>query len=124
MSTVCCELGADAERADPNVVKVAVDRDGYALYFTRAAIPHRRQADGALPGGIYRHVGLYAYRRNFLLHIAALEPTPLEQAEQLEQLRVLEHGYRLRTVLVAGAAPGVDTPQDLERVRCLLADGA
>ena len=124
MSTACCKLDGDAELSDPNVVKVAVDREGYALYFSRAAIPHRRQGGGAVPDGVYRHVGLYAYRRNFLLHVAALAPTPLEQAEQLEQLRVLEHGYRLRTVQVPGAPAGVDTPEDLERVRCLLADGA
>ena len=123
MSTACCELNGDAELADPNVVKVVVDGDGYALYFSRAAIPHRR-VGGAVPRGVYKHVGLYAYRRNFLLHIAALEPTPLEQAEQLEQLRVLEHGYRVRTVPVPGAPVGVDTPEDLERVRCLLANGA
>ena len=124
MSTARCALDGDAELADPNVVKVVVDSDGHALYFSRAAIPHRRQEDSAVPGGVYKHVGLYAYRRNFLLHIAALEPTPLEQAEQLEQLRVLEHGYRLRTVLVPGAPVGVDTPEDLERVRCRLANGA
>ena len=124
MSTACCSLDDDADLADPNVVKVAIDRAGYALYFTRAAVPWRRRADGAVPAGVYRHVGLYAYRRNFLLHVAALEPTPLEQAEQLEQLRVLEHGYRLLTVQVPGAPAGVDTPEDLERVRCLLADGA
>ena len=124
MSTACCELNGDAELADPNVVKVVVDSEGFALYFSRAAIPHRRRGGGAVPGGVYKHVGLYAYRRNFLLHIAALEPTPLEQAEQLEQLRVLEHGYRLRAVPVPGAPVGVDTPEDLERVRCLLANGA
>ena len=124
MSTARCALEGAAELSDPNVVKVVVDNDGHALYFSRAAIPHRARGGGDIPGGVYKHVGLYAYRRNFLLHVAALDPTPLEQAERLEQLRVLEHGYRLRTVLVPGAPVGVDTPRDLERVRCLLANGA
>lgn len=124
MSTARCALAGAEELMDPNVVKVVVDDTGYALYFSRAAIPHRPAGSDRVPGGVYRHIGLYAYRRNFLLHIAALDPTPLERAERLEQLRVLEHGYRLRTVPVPGAPAGVDTPEDLERVRCLLANGA
>ena len=122
MSTVHCKLRDPEELDDPNVVKVLVDRTGHALYFSRAAVPGR-PAGGDVPRGVYRHVGLYAYRREFLLRIAALEPTPLELAERLEQLRVLEHGYRLRTVLIPDAPVGVDTPADLERVRRLLAGG-
>ena len=124
MSTARCALAGPGELADPNVVKVVVDAEGYALYFSRTAIPYRMSAGDDVPDGVYKHVGLYAYRRNFLLHIAALEPTPLERAERLEQLRVLEHGYRLRTVSISGAPVGVDTPEDLERVRCLMANGA
>ena len=124
MSTARCALAGPRELADPNIVKVVVDAAGYALYFSRAAIPYRMPAGDAVPGGVFKHVGLYAYRRNFLLHIAALEPTPLERAERLEQLRVLEYGYRLRTVPIPGAPVGVDTPEDLERVRCLMANGA
>lgn len=124
MATARCALAGPAELADPNVVKVVVDAAGYALYFSRAAIPHGAAADGSVPGGAWKHVGLYAYRRDFLLDIAAREPTPLERAERLEQLRVLEHGYRLRTVSIPGAPVGVDTPEDLARVRGLLANGA
>ena len=124
MSTARCALADSGELADRNVVKVVVDAQGHALYFSRAAIPYRFAAGDGVPDGVYKHVGLYAYRRNFLLHIAALEPTPLERAERLEQLRVLEHGYRLQTVRISGAPVGVDTPEDLERVRCLIANGA
>lgn len=124
MSTARCRLADAREISDPNVVKVVIDSGGYALYFSRSPIPYRMPAGDTIPGGVHKHVGLYAYRRPFLLHIAALEPTPLEQAERLEQLRVLEHGYRLRTVEIPGAPVGVDTPEDLERVRNLMANGA
>ena len=129
MSTVRCPLAGAGELADPNVVKVVVDAGGFALYFSRAAIPYQggAGADGGAGGpvaGTYRHVGLYAYRRAFLLHVAGLAPTPLERVERLEQLRALEHGYRIRTVEVAGEPVGVDTPGDLDRVRRLVAGGA
>ncbi len=125
MSTVRCPLVGVGELADPNVVKVVVDAGGFALYFSRAAIPYQGSDGAADPvAGTYRHVGLYAYRRAFLLHIAGLAPTPLEQAERLEQLRALEHGYRIRTVEVAGVPVGVDTPGDLDRVRRIVAGGA
>ena len=120
MSTVCCALADPGELADPNVVKVVADASGNALYFSRAAIPHQ-EGDSA---GAYRHVGLYAYRRQFLLQVAALAATPLERAERLEQLRVLEHGFRIRTVEIAAGPVGVDTPGDLERVRRIVAGGA
>lgn len=120
MSTVRCALAGAGELADPNVVKVVADAGGNALYFSRAAIPH----DVGGSAGAYRHVGLYAYRRQFLLQVAALAATPLERAERLEQLRVLEHGYRIRTVEIAAGPVGVDTPGDLERVRRIVAGGA
>lgn len=122
MSTVRCPLAAAGELADPNVVKVVVDADEFALYFSRAAIPYR--GGGGPVAGTYRHVGLYAYRRAFLLHVAGLAPTPLERAERLEQLRALENGYRIRTVEAAGEPVGVDTPGDLDRVRRIVAGGA
>jgi len=100
------------------VVKVVVDRQGYALYFTRAAVPFVRT--GQLRPVSWRHLGLYVYRRNFLLQLAQLPQTPLELAEGLEQLRVLEHGYRIATVETTVEAIGVDTPEDLERVRQLV----
>ena len=99
-----------------------VDAQGYALYFTRAAAPYRR-LPGPLPSRVRRHVGLYVYRREFLLTLAALPQTPLERAESLEQLRALEHGSRIMVVDVPRAPSPVDTPEDLERARRLAAAG-
>lgn len=116
MATLMTPIRDDAELRNPNVVKVVTDAAGYALYFSRAPIPHRRDGVGA--GVIaHRHIGLYAYRRRFLLEFARLPPTPLEQAEKLEQLRALERGYRIAVVEVADAGVEVDTPADLDMVR-------
>jgi 3-deoxy-manno-octulosonate cytidylyltransferase (CMP-KDO synthetase) len=104
--------------SNPNVVKVVLDRGGFALYFSRAPIPHTRDPRGGWPP-MYRHIGIYAYRRQALLVLASLEPTPLERAESLEQLRALEHGIRLKAVETAYDSIGVDTPEDLEYVRRL-----
>jgi 3-deoxy-manno-octulosonate cytidylyltransferase (CMP-KDO synthetase) len=119
MTTLYRRIDTPAELTDPNVVKVVVDRAGFALYFSRAPIPCVRDPRGGWPP-LYRHVGLYAYRRSALLVLASLEPTPLERAESLEQLRALEHGIRIKTVETAYDSIGVDTPQDLEQVRRLL----
>ena len=104
--------------ANPNVVKVVVDLAGEALYFSRSLIPYPRKNEGHR---VYEHIGLYAYRRDFLLKYAALPQTPLEKLESLEQLRVLEHGYRLRVVETRQpyVPLSVDTPEDLERARKL-----
>ena len=104
---------------NPNIVKVALDRAGFALYFSRAPIPFVRDPREGWPP-FYRHIGLYAYRRSALLVLAGLEPTPLERAESLEQLRALEHGIRIKAVETAYDSIGVDTPEDLEHVRRLL----
>ena len=106
----------DAESAkDPNLVKVVVGVDNHALYFSRSPIPYERKP---LEGrSIYGHVGLYAYTKDFLLEFAAMKPTPLETAESLEQLRVLENGYRIKMVEIADRPLGVDTQEDLQRVR-------
>jgi 3-deoxy-manno-octulosonate cytidylyltransferase (CMP-KDO synthetase) len=85
-------------------------------------VPFRREAGEALVA-VLRHVGLYAYRREFLLTLASLPRTPLERIESLEQLRALEHGYRIKVVETASPSASVDTPEDLERVRRLAADG-
>jgi 3-deoxy-manno-octulosonate cytidylyltransferase (CMP-KDO synthetase) len=145
MSTLC--TAADpSEYANPNVVKVVVDRHGNALYFSRAPIPYFREGppkgghydkQGPPKGGHYddanvvsgfsrtfKHIGLYGYRRDFLLMFAALPQTPLEQAESLEQLRALEHGFRIRTIETRYATIEVDTPDDLERVRHQLTTAA
>ncbi len=105
---------ADEDIDNPNAVKVVLDRQGYALYFSRSPIPYRRVAT---QDPMLRHVGLYGYQRSALLRLASLPPSPLEQAESLEQLRALENGLRLRVLTVGSAAPGVDTAEDLERVR-------
>ena len=117
MSTACHPIHAAAEIDNPNVVKVVMDGKGRALYFSRARIPYPR--DG---GAWHRHAGLYAYRVAFVERFASLAPAPLEKAEALEQLRALWHGYRIAVVVSAREIPpGVDTPQDLEAVRRMLA---
>jgi 3-deoxy-manno-octulosonate cytidylyltransferase (CMP-KDO synthetase) len=124
MSTLATPLRAD-EPLRAQVVKVVCDRLGNALYFSRSPIPWRESgaANGRVdpePPGL-RHVGLYAYRRTFLLELAQLGPTPLERSERLEQLRVLEHGYAIRVAVVEASESmiEVDTPDDLSRVRAL-----
>jgi 3-deoxy-manno-octulosonate cytidylyltransferase (CMP-KDO synthetase) len=117
MSTACHPIHDAASLDNPNVVKVVLDAAGRALYFSRARIPYPRQ-DGACQ----RHAGIYAYRVGFLKTFSALQPSPLELAESLEQLRALWHGYRIAVVVSqAEIPPGVDTPQDLEAVRRMLA---
>jgi 3-deoxy-manno-octulosonate cytidylyltransferase (CMP-KDO synthetase) len=117
-ATVCTPLRDPAEMLSPHVVKVVVDGRGRALYFSRSPIPHR----GLERGLARRHLGLYAWRRDTLLRFAALPPSALEEAESLEQLRALENGIAMQVVEFDGE-PGVavDTPEDLERVRALLA---
>ncbi|MBI4487383.1 MAG: 3-deoxy-manno-octulosonate cytidylyltransferase [Acidobacteria bacterium] len=120
MTTLFRRISDSTELTNPNVVKVVVDRGGFAMYFSRAPIPHLRDPRGGWPP-LYKHVGLYAYRRSALLVLAALEPTPLERAEALEQLRALEHGIRIKAVETKYDSFGVDTPEDLEQVRRLIA---
>jgi 3-deoxy-manno-octulosonate cytidylyltransferase (CMP-KDO synthetase) len=118
VSTACHAIHASAELDNPNVVKVVMDAEGYALYFSRARIPYPRERGATC----YRHAGIYAYRVGFLKAFARLEAAPLEKAEALEQLRVLWHGYRISVVVSAAEIPpGVDTPADLEAVRRMLA---
>lgn len=119
MSTVRRRIDDQAELVNPAVVKVVCDLAGRALYFTRATVPFVRDADAHATW--YKHIGLYVYRREFLLHVTGLAPTPLERAESLEQLRVLEHGYAIVTVETTDDAMGVDTPDDLERIRRVVA---
>ena len=119
MSTLRRRIDDEAERQNPNVTKVVVDRDEFALYFSRAPIPHVREGSPAAPA--WRHVGLYAYRRDCLMRLAALPPTALERSEALEQLRALEHGIRIKTLETQFDSIGVDTPEDLARVRSMVA---
>jgi 3-deoxy-manno-octulosonate cytidylyltransferase (CMP-KDO synthetase) len=103
-----------AEIASANICKLVVDRNGDALYFSRATIPFRYRPQANLP--YLRHVGIYAYRRDFLLRFTTLEPTSLEAAEELEMLRALAHGFKIRVVAGDFTSRGVDTPQDLAAV--------
>jgi 3-deoxy-manno-octulosonate cytidylyltransferase (CMP-KDO synthetase) len=114
VSTACHAIGDPDALDNPNVVKVVLDAEGYALYFSRARIPYPRE-----PGATwYRHAGIYGYRVAFLKAYARLKPAPLERSEALEQLRVLWHGYRIAVAVTqAEIPPGVDTPRDLEAVR-------
>lgn len=143
MATLCTPIRDEADARDPNTVKVVCDRRGFALYFSRACIPFYRDAAEAGAGGRgpgagaaepgvgdpglggsarwRKHIGLYAYRREVLLRLAALAPTALETAEHLEQLRALEHGLRILVVETAQDAIGVDVPADILRVAALLA---
>ena len=117
VSTACHAIHDEAALASPNVVKVVLDAEGYALYFSRARIPYPREAGAPC----YRHAGIYGYRVGFLKKYARLKPAPLEKSEALEQLRVLWHGYRIAVaVSETEIPPGVDTPQDLEAVRRMI----
>ena len=118
MGTLRRRIEDPAELASPNVTKVVVTTDGNALYFSRTPIPYRRDAGAPLEA--WTHVGLYVYRRKFLLEFARMAPTTLERLEALEQLRALEHGIRIAVVETRYNTMGVDTPQDLEKVRRLL----
>ncbi|WP_269532719.1 3-deoxy-manno-octulosonate cytidylyltransferase [Chitinimonas sp. BJYL2] len=124
MSTACHAITSAADMFNPNVVKVVLDHAGRALYFSRASIPYARdafqQSREALPADlpVHRHVGIYGYRAGFLRQYRTLAPCALEQFEALEQLRVLWHGFAIGVTQIAHAPEaGVDTPEDLERVR-------
>jgi 3-deoxy-manno-octulosonate cytidylyltransferase (CMP-KDO synthetase) len=128
VSTLCTRIHTAAELFDPHAVKVVMDREGMALYFSRAVIPWDRDAFAVtteeLPAQAlhYRHLGLYAYRVGFLRRYVTMEPCALERMEVLEQLRVLWHGAGIHIAEAAvPPAPGVDTPDDLERVRRVIA---
>jgi 3-deoxy-manno-octulosonate cytidylyltransferase (CMP-KDO synthetase) len=130
VATAVTPIRSLAEFLDASCVKALRARDGRALYFSRAAVPWPRDSvTGGQPtrfAGAWRHIGIYAYRVRSLLEFASWAPTPLEETERLEQLRALEHGMQIHLVTLAEAPPaGVDTPDDLERVRaCLAAEQA
>jgi 3-deoxy-manno-octulosonate cytidylyltransferase (CMP-KDO synthetase) len=118
MSTLRRRIDDPAEINNPNVTKVVVDREGYALYFSRAPIPYVRAGAAAAPA--WAHIGLYVYRRATLVRLASLPPSTLERSEALEQLRALENGIRIKAVETSQESIGVDTLEDLERVRRLM----
>ena len=130
ISTLCEPITLSKDVFDPDIVKVIVDHSGHALYFSRAPIPWLRgeyehaaqeKIKDELPGNCFRHIGLYAYRTDFLKTYPQLETCQIEQQESLEQLRALYHGYRIRVdIAQESAGIGVDTPDDLEKARYLL----
>jgi 3-deoxy-manno-octulosonate cytidylyltransferase (CMP-KDO synthetase) len=116
MSTLATPIRTREKLLDPACVKVVMSAAGNALYFSRSAIPHAREWDDALltqtPANFLQHIGLYAYRRDFLLRLAALPRSPLERIENLEQLRVLHHGFAIKVGVIAEPTLGIDTPAD------------
>lgn len=128
--TPICKLEYISELFNPNFVKVVVDKNGFAMYFSRSIIPFIRdnfdlqkqnfviKDNNFIDKGIFfRHIGIYGYRRNFLFKFLSLPQGKLEKLEKLEQLRILEHGYKIKTILVEDSPVSVDTSEDLERVR-------
>lgn len=123
--TLVRRIETPEELLSVSVVKAVLDRDGYCLYFSRSTIPFVR--DVPLPDWLgrsvhYKHIGLYVFRKDFLLQYMELPATPLESLEKLEQLRILEHGYRIKAVVTTHNSISVDTPEDLEQVKKLVRD--
>jgi 3-deoxy-manno-octulosonate cytidylyltransferase (CMP-KDO synthetase) len=114
MATAATPFRPDADPNNPNLVKVVIGQNQRAIYFSRSPIPFQRAPDFAGNAGYYLHLGIYAYRRDFLLKFAAWQPTPLEQTEKLEQLRALEHGCSIYVLKVDRATHGVDTAEQYE----------
>lgn len=116
MATLANTITDTAELVNPNVVKVVLDKSGYALYFSRSQIPFVRDGKDSLkdqPHVFLKHIGIYAYRRDFLLKYSKLPPSPLENAEKLEQLRALSNGYRIKVAVTRYVSRGIDTKEDL-----------
>ena len=114
MSTLKYKIDTMEEIENPNYVKVITDKKGYALYFSRSVIPFPRKMDLK---NYYKHVGIYGYKRDFVIEYAKMEPTPLEKSESLEQLRALENGYKIKVMETPYKIIGVDTQEELEKVR-------
>jgi 3-deoxy-manno-octulosonate cytidylyltransferase (CMP-KDO synthetase) len=136
MATLCCPVADERDYRDPNTVKVVLDSSGFALYFSRSPIPYLKTPnpstfrgsnfaatkEGQLPtrNVTYKHIGIYGFTRSFLQQFVAMPKSPLEEAESLEQLRVLENGYRIKVIVTDYRGFGIDTPDDLGRARKLL----
>jgi len=130
IGTLCRKIGDIKEIMDPNIVKVVFDKECFALYFSRSPIPYYRDdeqglktQDSRLKNVYYKHLGIYSYRRDVLLRLSSMKPNNLENAERLEQLRALENGLRIKVEQTEGDTIGVDTEEDLERVRRRLRSG-
>lgn len=129
IGTMVTPIKKAADITDPNVVKAVFDSEGFALYFSRSAIPYHRDSwtgGAALSGGVrvYKHIGIYSYMRSALIKFTSLKPSVLEQTEKLEQLRALENGIRIKIGITEYESIGVDTPEDLERVRLCLSSSS
>lgn len=120
MSTLASEISNDNELANPNVVKVVLDNDNFALYFSRSPIPFARDGLDLRNQVYYKHIGLYVYRTNFLINFSEMAQSYLEKLEKLEQLRALENGYRIKVIKTQYKSIGVDTPDDLEMLEKLV----
>lgn len=118
MATLCCPIANDKEYHDPNTVKVVLDRHGFALYFSRSPIPYLRNSSNRPL--LYKHIGIYAFKRDFLVRFVAMPKSRLEEMESLEQLRVLENGFRIKVLTTHYDGFGIDTLADLERARLVL----
>jgi 3-deoxy-manno-octulosonate cytidylyltransferase (CMP-KDO synthetase) len=131
MATLMTKIRDREELISPHVVKVVTDQEGFALYFSRSPLPFLRKGwkdltsitrDHGMDEGFFKHIGIYGYRRPFLLTLSSLHPTPLEEKEELEQLRALEHGYRIKVMVTEYESQHVDTQGDLNRVEEMLRD--
>jgi 3-deoxy-manno-octulosonate cytidylyltransferase (CMP-KDO synthetase) len=120
MSTLITPIRTEEEILSPSVVKCVVDKNGYALYFSRSLIPGGKHQSWQQNTVYYKHLGIYGYRRDFLLHYAELPSTSLQMAEDLEQLKALEHGYRIKTRVVEGESMDVNIPEDIKKLEKLL----
>ena len=122
MATAATPIQDEMQIHDPSVVKALFNRHGQALYFSRASIPHIREPEGVSKAGVYwRHIGIYAYRRDYLLRLVAEPPCALENLEKLEQLRALDMGCRMKVIQTRDFGIGVDTPSDVAKAEALLA---
>jgi 3-deoxy-manno-octulosonate cytidylyltransferase (CMP-KDO synthetase) len=122
MATLCCHITDEQDYRDPNTVKVVLDSSGFALYFSRSPIPYEKTGNWKLEIGnlFYKHIGIYAFTRSFLQQFVSMPKSPLETAESLEQLRVLENGHKIKVIVAKYSGFGIDTPEDLERARKLM----
>lgn len=121
--TLVRRIASEEELLSPSIPKVVLDREGFCLYFSRSVVPFVRDCpapEWMRKHTFYRHIGLYVFRRDFLLRFASMEQTPLEMAENLEQLRILEHGFKIKAVVTEHDSIAVDTPEDLARVQLIV----
>ena len=126
VGTLVRRIETESELTNPNIVKVVLDNDGFCLYFSRSVIPFgrdRAQSEWLKNHLFFKHIGIYVFRRDFLLRFAEMKPTPLEQSEKLEQLRILEHGYRIKARVTDYDSTPVDTQEDLDKVRAMIQMG-